>query len=88
MPKVTLKTCVVMQAESRPFKGKDGSAQQFKSVIFKYQGKIFKLGVSKEASWADIEAANDKEVDIDVELSTFGDSLKPEFRIASVQPED
>jgi len=84
-PTIQFKDCAVLQAESRSYTAKDGNARTYRDVMFRYAGKIFKLGLTSKA---DFEAVKEKEGEVctlTVELSTFGDNLKPDLRVSEVE---
>jgi len=81
MPKVTLPNCDVLQVESRPYKAKDGSAREARSVLARYDGKIFMFSVSRDADFEELKKLENKTVDIDLEMTTFGKELEPNFAV-------
>lgn len=52
--------------------------------MFKYQGKIFKMGLTQSADYEGLVAAQGNEVDLKAELSTFGDRLTPDVRVSGI----
>jgi len=84
MPTVTMPDCDVLQFESRPYKAKDGSMRNARSVVARYKGKIFILAVAPSASDEILKTAEGMNVSLNLELSTFGKELEPKFSVLSV----
>jgi len=84
-PEIVLEKCAVLQVESRSYTDKkSGEPRTYRDVMFRYGGKIFKLGVTKDIDWLAVEGKQDEVCEITVQLSTFGDSLSPDLRISEV----
>lgn len=83
-PKVTLAKCEVLEYENRPYKGKDGSARTFRTLMFRYQDKVFKMGIGEQLAEKEAALLVKKTVDLSLEMSTFGTSIDPQFRIVGV----
>jgi len=73
-----------LEFENRAYTGKDGQPKNFRSLLVKYDGKILKFGVAREAESEDLQRAVDTQVNLVCGLSTFGDSLEPSIRVLSV----
>jgi len=81
MAKVTLSNCDVLQVESRPYKAKDGSPKEARSVLARYEGKIFMFSVSRDANFEELKGLEGKSADMDLEMTTFGKELDPQFSV-------
>jgi len=83
MPQVVLEKCDVLQFESRPYKSKDGTQRYARSILARYNGKIFMFSVSPDASDETLKALENENVSLILEMSTFGKELEPKFSIIS-----
>jgi len=81
MAKALIKKVEVLAFVSRPFTGKDGREGKVREMTIRSDGEVFKLKVEKSLTDAQAEAMIDKTVDLELVLSTFGDSVKPDFRV-------
>jgi len=84
MPKVTLSNCDVLQVESRPYKAKDGTTREARTVLARYAGKIFMFSVSRDADFESLKNAENSQADVELEMTTFGKELDPQFSVVSV----
>jgi len=85
MPQVTLKNCDLLQVESRPYKGKDGSMREARSVLARYAGKIFMFAVSKDASIEQLKKSEGQKASLVLDMTTFGKELDPNFSVLGVE---
>jgi len=83
-PEVDLEGCDILEAEERAYTGKDGSAKTYRSVMFKYGGRIFKVAADKSLDIAKVTAKAGKKATLTLNMSTFGDSIAPEFKVADI----
>jgi len=84
MPKVTLENCDILQVESRPYKGKDGQPREARTVLARYDGKIFMFAVSREALFGNIQEKEGESCGLVLEMTTFGKELEPNFAVVDV----
>jgi len=81
MPTVVLEKCHVLQFDSRPYKAKDGSTRNARSLVARYGGKIYIFAVSPNASDEILQALQGEQCSLILELSTFGKELEPKFSV-------
>jgi len=80
-PEVDLEQAEILDVESRPYTAKTGEARTYRGILFKYGGKIFKMGVGQNFDIAKAETKKGKKATLTLEMTTFGDSISPDFRI-------
>jgi len=87
-PDVELDKCEVLEVENRSYTKKDGTAATYRGVLFRYGGKIFKVALAQKADAASFEKAMAARnpVTLVLEMSTFGDSIEPNFRLLDLAP--
>jgi len=85
-PTALVRDAVILGVEERAYKGKDGTDKMFRSVAFKVAGSFFKLSIGGECDILQLKdyAVNGETVDIVLSMSTFGDSITPDFRVAGI----
>jgi len=83
-PEVDLEGADILESEERAYTTKQGAAATARTVVFKYGGKIFKLPVDKKCEMQKVVAKHNKKATITLEMSTFGDSIAPDFRVVDV----
>jgi len=85
-PVIKLVDCEILEADSRDYT-KDGKQRTFRQILFRYSGKILKMGLTTEAVFADFKKAADEStlVDLTCELVTWGDQLEPTLRAQSLK---
>lgn len=84
MIKLVMPKTEVLQYENRPYKGQDGTPRQDRSMVVRYQGKMFAFSVDQVMTDDAALALRDKTVDLELVLSTFGKDLTPTFRVCGV----
>lgn len=83
-PEVDLKDCDILEVEERPYTDKTGAAKTARAVLFKFGGKIFKLSADKDMQMSKATPKVGKKGTITLSMSTFGQSITPDFRVADV----
>jgi len=81
MNKPVLENCKVLQAQEFEFTTKKGDKGTGRTVLILYANKPLRLKYSAEAKLLEYV---DQEVDLEIELSTFGDSMTPSIRVVGV----
>jgi len=85
MPTVTLKNCDVLQVESRPYKAKDGTAKEARSVLARYAGKIFMFSLGRDADYNLLKKIEGQKASLVLEMTTFGKELDPNYSVSGVE---
>jgi len=83
-PEVELKGCDILEVEERAYTTAKGAAATYRGVMFKYGGKVFKMGCESELQLTKVRSKEGKKADITLSMSTFGASIEPSFRILDV----
>jgi len=83
-PEIDLESADVLEVDSHAYTDKSGNAREARSVMFKYGGKIFKLPLDKKAEFSRLKSKENKKGTITVGMSTFGDSISPDFRVTDI----
>ena len=82
MAGVKIRGTILAADENNYTDKKTGEPRSYPTVTLRVDGKIVRLPRNKQVTVGD--SLVDKSVDIECELSTFGDSMEPTLRIVSV----
>jgi len=69
--------------EERPYTGKDGQPRIYKAAVYRVGGKLMQLTVDK--SFQIVDAMVGKKFELQIALTTFGESIVPTMRVVGVQ---
>jgi len=84
-PEVDLEQADVLECEERPFtNSKTGASGVARTLVYKYGGKIFKSSAEKSLDMSKVKTKVGKKATITMVMTTFGDSISPEFRVKDV----
>lgn len=74
-----LEDVTVLEFDIRKYNRKsDGAEVEFRQATIRYSGKLFKLSCSKDL---DLKDKLDKNLNLIISMTTFGESLQPSLRI-------
>jgi len=83
MADINFKATLIAHEERSYTDKKTGEPRQFSTATIRVGSKLMSIPRAKEVIIGD--AMIDKQVDVGIDLSTFGDSLTPSLRIVEVK---